>query len=550
LILTRYGSLNFKFFNEYNMITLSIFSRFFSGIHRLSMIKVVVPLILSFHSGCETGIEESPPNIVLIMGDDIGFSDLGCYGGEILTPNLDKLANEGIRFSQFYNMAKCEPTRSVMLTGHYKGDDRSLSVARLLGDANYTTIMCGKEHFQNWVPKSAYAVNNFDHTFTFWKISEFFIPPSGKMANPFILNGRELSVEEVDNEIEPLYKTDVLTDYAIKFLDTAMAKDKPFFLYMPYNNAHYPLQARPEDIVMFKGKYMKGWDAIRNSRYDKMVDLGLMDPKYTLSPPEGNINRFRGHPPGDDEIREKIPLYRPWNSLTEKEKEDLDLEMAVYAAMVHRLDLNVGRIIAYLKSKGIYENTLIMYLSDNGSCPYDSNRDFIHPPGGPDSYRTLSAAWANAGNTPFRYFKQFGHEGGAHTHFIASWPGKIKDKGGITDQPGHVVDIVPTLVDITGTSYPLELNGKASLLPHGKSLLPVFMGLDRPQPDYFISGHTERFRMYREGDWKIVRVNGEEWELYNISDDMSETNNLASTYPEMIKKLVSNYEKRISEYPE
>ena len=550
MILTRYGSLNFKFFNEYNMITLSIFSRFFSGIHRLSMIKVVVPLILSFHSGCETGIEESPPNIVLIMGDDIGFSDLGCYGGEILTPNLDKLANEGIRFSQFYNMAKCEPTRSVMLTGHYKGDDRSLSVARLLGDANYTTIMCGKEHFQNWVPKSAYAVNNFDHTFTFWKISEFFVPPGGKMANPFILNGRELSVEEVDNEIEPLYKTDVLTDYAIKFLDTAMAKDKPFFLYMPYNNAHYPLQARPEDIALFKGKYMKGWDAIRKSRYDKMVDLGLMDPKYTLSPPEGNINRFRGHPPGDDEIREKIPLYRPWNSLTEKEKEDLDLEMAVYAAMVHRLDLNVGRIIAYLKSKGIYENTLIMYLSDNGSCPYDSNRDFIHPPGGPDSYRTLSAAWANAGNTPFRYFKQFGHEGGAHTHFIASWPGKIKDKGGITDQPGHVVDIVPTLVDITGTSYPLELNGKASLLPHGKSLLPVFMGLDRPQPDYFISGHTERFRMYREGDWKIVRVNGEEWELYNISDDMSETNNLASTYPEMIKKLVSNYEKRISEYPE
>jgi arylsulfatase len=532
------------------MITLSIFSSFFPGIHRLPIIIVVFPLILSFHSGCETGIEESPPNIVLIMGDDIGFSDLGCYGGEILTPNLDKLASEGMRFSQFYNMAKCEPTRSVMLTGHYKGDDRSLSVARLLGDANYTTIMCGKEHFQNWVPKSAYAINNFDHTFTFWKISEFFIPPGGKMANPFILNGRELSIEEVDNEIEPLYKTDVLTDYAIKFLDTAMAKDKPFFLYMPYNNAHYPLQARPEDIAMFKGKYMKGWDAIRKSRYDKMVDLGLMDSKYTLSPPEGNINRFRGHPPGDDEIREKIPLYIPWDSLTEKEKEDLDLEMAVYAAMVHRLDLNVGRIVDYLKSKGIYENTLIMYLSDNGSCPYDSNRDFIHPPGGPDSYRTLSAAWANAGNTPFRYFKQFGHEGGAHTHFIASWPGKIKDKGSITDQPGHVVDIVPTLVDIAGTSYPLELNGKASLLPHGKSLLPVFMGLDRPQPDYFISGHTERFRMYREGDWKIVRANGEEWELYDISEDMSETNNLASTYPEMIKDLVSNCEKRMSAFPE
>ncbi len=291
------------------------------------------------------------------MGDDIGFSDLGCYGGEIMTPNLDKLASEGIRFSQFYNMAKCEPTRSVMLTGHYKGDDRSMSVANLLNKANYTTIMCGKEHFQQWVPESAYSVNNFDHTFTFWKISEFFVPPSGKMANPFILNGRELSVEEVENEIEPLYKTDVLTDYALKFLDTAMTKGNPFFLYLPYNNAHYPLQARPEDIARFKGKYMKGWDVIREDRYNKMIKLGILDPKYKMSPPEGNINRFRGHPKGDEEIREKIPLYRPWVTLSDQEKEDLDLEMAVYAAMVHRLDKNVGRIIEYLKAKGIYENT-------------------------------------------------------------------------------------------------------------------------------------------------------------------------------------------------
>ena len=510
---------------------------------------LISSLISGLNLSCKPDHEVTQPNIVLIMGDDIGFSDLGCYGGEIMTPNLDKLASEGIRFSQFYNMAKCEPTRSVMLTGHYNGDDRSMSVANLLNKANYTTIMCGKEHFQEWVPESAYSVNNFDHTFTFWKISEYFVPPGGQMANPFILNGRVLSVDEVENEIEPFYKTDVLTDYAIKFLDTAVSKGNPFFLYLPYNNAHYPLQARREDIAKFKGKYMNGWDVIREDRYNKMIRLGVLDPKYKMSPPEGNINKFRGHPKGDEEIRKKIPMYRPWETLSNKEKEDLDLEMAVYAAMVHRLDINVGRIIEYLKSKGIYENTLIMYLSDNGSCPYDSNRDFTHPPGGAESYRTLSAAWANAGNTPFRYFKQFGHEGGTHTHFIASWPEKIKDKGSITDQPGHVVDIFPTLIEIAGGSYPAEINGRASLPLDGQSLLPVFLGQTRPQPKYFISGFTDKFRMYRAGEWKIVRANDEAWELYNMNEDRTEINNLADKNPEILMELVSGYNKWKSELP-
>ena len=507
---------------------------------RLIIIKL---LIISFYLyGCEPESLPQQPNIVLIMGDDIGFSDLGCYGSEIKTPNLDKLAKEGIRFSQFYNMAKCEPTRSVMLTGHYRGDERSVSIGNLLRQANYTTIMCGKEHFMAWVPESAYAENNFDHTFTFWKISEFFIPPSGKMANPFTLNGRELSLDEVDHEIDPLYKTDVLTDYAIKFLDTALTKKKPFFLYLPYNNAHYPLQARPEDIEKFKGTYLEGWDIIREERYNKMIELGILGQKYALSSPEGNINKFRGHPEGDEEIREKIPLYRPWDTLTDQEQNNLDLEMAVFAAMVHRLDINIGRIVGYLEDNGHRNNTLIMYLSDNGSCPYDSNRDFEHPPGGPDSYRTLCAAWANVGNTPFRYYKQFGHEGGANTHFIASWPDKITNYGAITHQPGHVVDILPTLLEITNSSYPLEVNGKSSLPLNGRSLLPIFIGEERQQPEYFVSGHTERFRMYREGDWKIVRINEEEWELYDMEKDRTEINDLAEENPDILNQLLSNYE--------
>lgn len=512
-----------------------------SVINRAIILILILNLGAIFVPGCNQKKTEPKPNIVLIMGDDIGFSDLGCYGSEISTPNLDRLAKEGLRFSQFYNMAKCEPTRSVMLTGHYKGDERSLSIANLLDKANYTTIMCGKEHFQEWVPRSAYAENNFDHTFIFWKISEFFIPPGGEMANPFRLNNQEIPVNEVDHELEPFYKTDVLTDYAIRFLDSARLKEDPFFLYLPFNSAHYPLQARPEDIALLKGKYRIGWDSIRHMRYRKMIEQGILDPKYPLSPPEGNINQFRGHPPGDEEIRARIPLYRPWNSLTDKEKEDMDLEMAVFAAMVHRLDLNVGRIVDYLERNGIRHNTLIMYLSDNGSCPYDSNRDFKVPPGGPDSYRTLSAAWANAGNTPFRYFKQFGHEGGANTHLIASWPEKIDLQGAITHQPGHVVDIFPTLLDIAGILYPEVVHGISTLPLDGKSLLPVFEGKQRAAPEFFVSGHTERFRMYREGDWKIVRVNDNEWELYNMNVDRTETHDLAAEKPEVIEKLVTNY---------
>jgi arylsulfatase len=511
--------------------------RYFSGIMKIILGIICVPVIIS----CRTGNNINPPNIILILGDDIGFSDLCCYGGEILTPNLDRLASEGIRFTQFYNMAKCEPTRSVMLTGLYQGDHRTIPLGAHMNRTGYTTIMCGKEHFQDWIPDFAYSENHFDYTLVFDIISEFFIPPSGKMAHPFRLNGKEIPVQELEPEIEPFYKTDVLTDYALRFLDTALTKDDPFFLYMPYNSAHYPLQARPGDIRKFKSIYLAGWDTLRQRRYEKMIELGILDEKFVLSPPEGNINKFRGHPPGDEDIRRNIPLYRPWNSLTDEEKENLALEMAVFAAMVHRLDLNIGRIVRYLEEKGIRDNTLVLYLSDNGSCPYDSNRDFDIPPGPAEGYRTLSAAWANLGNSPFRYFKQYGHEGGANTHLIVSWPAGIKNKGSITHQPGHVVDIVPTLLDIINTPYPAKLNGKPTIPLHGKSLLPVFLGEKRDQPSYFVSGFMERFRMFRQGDWKIVKVNNEEWELYNMKEDRTEVKNLADELPDKVEALEKEY---------
>ncbi len=501
-------------------------------------------LLIIFLNSCNQNSVQTDktdkPNIVLIMGDDIGFSDIGCFGSEISTPNLDKLASQGIRFNQFYNMSKCETTRSVMLTGHYTGDHRSIGLGQLLNDAGYYTIHSGKEHFRKWVPESVYARNSFHDSYTFWACNEFFIPPDSTFERPFILQGDTLHARDLYHHGDEFFKTDAFTDFALDKLEQRQNKNAPFFLYLPYGAAHYPLQARAEDIEKFRGKYIIGWDSIRQHRYEKMIELGILDSKYQLSEPSSNINKFRGHPEGDEERRAKIPLYRPWNTLSDREKEELDLEMAVFAAMVHRMDYNIGRVIDYLDQSGQLENTLIMFLSDNGSCPYDSNRDFDYEPGDPAGYRTLSAAWANAGNTPFKFFKQFGHEGGAHTHFIAHWPNQIEG-GKITDQQAHLVDIYPTILDAAGIQYPESLNGQSTLPLHGSSMLPVFKGEQRATPEQIVSGYRERFRMYRKGDWKIVNTNGESWALYNLEEDLTETNNLAASNPEKLEELLESY---------
>lgn len=485
--------------------------------------------------------EIKKPNIILIMGDDIGFSDLGCYGSEIQTPNIDNLAEKGIRFRSFYNGAKCDPTRSSLLTGLYMGNKRALNIAHVLSNAGYTTLFAGKEHFDKWVPDHCYAKNCFDYSFYYNAINEFHIPPDSVFQNPFFLGEKQLDVKDIEVQKHPFFKTDVVTDYALKFLNKTRDDKKPFFLYLPYHVAHYPLQARPEDIQKYKGKYKVGWDIIRQRRFEKMKEIGVAKESWQLSEPTDNINKIRGHPKGDEEIREKIPFYRPWDELNEREKEELDLEMAVFAAMIDRMDQNIGRLVHWLKDEGEYKNTIIMYLSDNGSCPYDSNRDFEVEPGPANSYRTLSAAWANVGNTPFRYFKQFGHEGGCNTHFIVHYPKMIKT-GFLSDQTGHIVDVFPTLIDIANSEYPNELENIKTTPLHGKSLLPIFKGEEREEPDFFISGHTEKFRMYRKGDWKLVKANGEQWELYNLGNDRTEMYNLADSLSSKVSELAREYE--------
>lgn len=476
------------------------------------------------------------PNVILMMGDDIGYSDLGCYGAEIETPNLDRLANKGVRFTQMYNMAKCNPTRSSLFTGMYLPRDHAENAQafpQLMRDAGYYTAMSGKEHFDKWVPQRCYADQCFDDRFIYSVINEYFVPPDGEFENPFFLNGKQVEPKDMLVEEEPFYKTDVVTNYALQFLDNVNQNDQPFYLYLPYHPAHYPLQAREEDIAKYRGKYKRGWDVIRQERFERQKDLGVIPADCKLSPPEDNINKYRGPFRGD------IYHYRSWDSLSEKEQDELDLEMAVFAAMVDRMDQNIGRVIQKVEEMGELDNTLIMYLSDNGSCPYDSNRDFSVPPGGADSYRTLCAAWANVGDTPFRFYKQYGHEGGAHTHFIAHMPNRIEP--GLCHAPASVVDVFPTLMDLCGAEYPSTLEGNPTPALDGQSLVPLFEGRERPEPEIIVSGFSDRFRMVRVGDYKIVKVNDGDWELYNLSDDPTELNNLAETMPGKLHEIEQQY---------
>lgn len=483
---------------------------------------------------------KSQPNVIIILGDDAGYSDIGPFGSEIKTPNLDRLADEGIRFANFYNMSKCEPSRSSLFTGQYEGGRNSVNFASFLKREGYNIYHVGKEHWMKWAPEHVYAKNVFHKSLTFKAMNEFFEPPSKEWSNPFILQGDTVGIDKIYHEKKPFFKTDALTDNALKWMDESVQKDEPFFLFLGFGAPHYPLQAKPEDIAKYRGTYKKGWDVIRRERMERLKKEGLIPEGAELSTPSSNINKFRGHPKGDDEIREKIPLYRPWTELSEEEQDKLDLEMAVFAAMTDCMDQNIGRVLDYLDDKGIAENTIVIYFSDNGSCPYDSNRDFEYPPGVAEGFRTLGAGWANAGNTPFKYFKQYGHEGGAHTHLILRWPEKVK-AGQTTHQTGHVVDIAPTLMEATKTKFPKKLEFIDCQPFQGNSLMPILMGGERPEPEFYISGWTDKFRMFRQHDWKIVKVNNEEWELYNLKEDPTEMQNLAAQMPDKLQDLVDTY---------
>ena len=375
---------------------------------------------LSMCFGQDSAVEVPAPNIILIMVDDMGYSDIGCYGGEVETPNIDGLAQNGLRFTQFYNTAKCHTTRAELLTGNYAYHigDRDMKYGATLGEVlktvGYRTLIAGKWH-QETLPTK----RGFDRYFGLADGCCNFFNPGTKAREGEGAPGRKTknrlrrwAIEDrvimgYTNPDPSFYTTDAFTDYAIDRLEEYKDEVKPFLLYLPYTAPHYPLHAWPEDIAKYRGKFKVGWDVIRKQRFERMKEIGIIGPNHQLTD----------------------RASKAWDDLTEQQQDREDLKMAVYCAMIDRVDQNLGRLFDKVKELGDWENTLIMFLSDNGACPEQPNTTPGIPPGGVESYRTVSVGWANASNTPYRKFKSTDYEGGTRTPFIVHWPRLIKGKG-------------------------------------------------------------------------------------------------------------------------
>jgi arylsulfatase A-like enzyme len=473
--------------------------------------------------------DRTRPNFILIMVDDMGYSDIGCFGGEVKTPNLDQLAKNGLRFTQFYNTAKCHTTRAELLTGNYAysiGDnnmEHGATFGEVLRPIGYRTLIAGK-----WHQKPLPTTRGFDRYYGLADgCSNFFNPglkarpgegPPGRKGKTRV---RRWAIEDkvimgYTSPDKKFYHTDAFTTYAIDRLDEYKKEDKPFVLYLPYTAPHYPLHAWPEDIAKYRGKYKIGWDEIRKQRFKRMNEMGIIGPNHKLTP----------------------RVSKAWDDLSEEQQDAEDLKMAVYAAMIDRVDQNLGRLFAKVKELGVWDNTLIMFLTDNGACPEQPNTTPNIPPGPVESYRTVSVGWANASNTPYRKFKSTDYEGGIRTPFIAHWPGVIKP--GMTNQVGHIIDVSATFREVTGAKYPKEILGNKTKPPLGKSLLPIFKGKER-EPHKEIYWHFSRANAVRQGDLKVVRA-GKAWELYDLKADPTETNNLAKERPKKTAELSKMWE--------
>jgi arylsulfatase len=452
---------------------------------------------------------QEKPNILLILADDLGFSDVGCYGGEIETPHIDRLAAGGIRFTQFFNSGKCEPTRASLMSGQYWQDcglgiKRGITIGQAMRDAGYATFALGKWHLDgNPVDRG------FDHYFGHLSgASDYFRGNATHRldAEPF-----------KPKDDSSFYTTDANADYAIRFLDESHREnpDKPFFMYLAFNAPHSPLQAWPEDIEKYRGKYRAGWDALREQRYRRQIELGILKPEWKLSPRP-----------------ETIPA---WDSLTSDEQDFEDARMAVFAAMVDRMDQAIGRVLAKVEAMGEAKNTVVLFLSDNGASPYDhgANRTAEMALEGKNNLN-YGLGWANLGVTPFRHYKRNTYNGGSCTPLIVNWPEGIRQAGGLTDQPGHIIDLMATFVDLAG--------GKPDPALPGKSLAPVFAGKQRTPHDalYF---HLFNHRAIIAGDYKLASDWDRPWELFNLAADRSELNDLSAVQPERAAELAGMWER-------
>jgi arylsulfatase len=488
------------------------------------------------------------PNIVLIFADDMGFSDLGCYGGEIQTPNIDRLAAGGLRFSQFYNCALCGPSRAALMTGlhpHQVGisgwtgllNNRCVTAFELLKRAGYTTGAVGRLDMttaEDWHDPA-----NIAH-----HVDRFFGSTGHKGPGNYFKDVRDaefwLDGKPYSLPVEGAYKTDLITDYAVKFIAEAAAKDRPFFLYVAHYAPHWPLHAKPEDMAKYRALYRKlGWDEARAGRYQRLVEKGLIDPKSCLSPRDA-----------------RVPAW------VEAKDKDWEAErMAAYAAQVDSLDQSVGRVLEALRRAGADKNTLVLFLSDNGASdqapagPLDKpgrtwrtdgtptkmgNKPDIQP-GIADSFVTGGPPWSNVSNTPFRQHKSTNHEGGIASPLIAWWPGVIHQAGAISPAVSHLVDLMATCLDVARVGYPAEFDGRKVQPLAGKSLLPVLKGAQRVGHES-LCWATTGCRAVRMGQWKLVAAKDGPWELYDMETDRTELTNLAKEQPERVQAMAGVFE--------
>ncbi len=486
--------------------------------------------------------EEAPdsrPNVLVILADDMGFSDVGCYGSTIETPNIDGLAEEGMRFSQMYNAARCTPTRASLLTGlypqqagmgHMRADlgipayqghlnDRCVTIAEVLGDAGYNTLMSGKWHLGN-----AHAhwpnARGFDlYSGLLDGASDYFNPPPNRTIvrknKPFAPKSVAY-FESEDNLMSDFYMTDFITDEAVDQLKQHGGGEQPFFQYLAYTAPHWPLQAREDDIERYRGQFMDGWDRLRRQRYERLVADGLINERWPL-------------PARDD----RVP---PWGEIDNKNR--WDLKMAAYAAQVDRMDRGIGRVLDTLEAMGERENTLVFFLADNGAASIGLGKGSDARPGSPDSYMSYHRPWAHLSDTPFRRYKIWTHEGGIATPFIANWPGVI-EPGGRSREVGHVMDVMPTVLDAARVEYPKTYRGRSITPMEGRSLLPTFRGSNRPDHDTLHWLHTNNHAV-RQGRWKLVSPDGREtWQLYDMAEDRTETTDHADDRPDKVDTLAA-----------
>ncbi len=509
---------------------------------------VLAVMFLSACSGRKADTtQDDRPNILLIMADDMGFSDIGSYGGEVNTPALDRLADTGIRFTQFYNTARCSPTRASLMTGLYphqaglghmpdsyakriraRADSRAYqdhlayetpTIAEMLLGAGYTTYMTGKWHL-GYVRPQWPVDRGFQHSFTT-------IEGAFNYYGYGVQMGKEIRdpIMALDDQVytpprEGFFTTDAFTDYAVRTL-REYDETAPFFMYVAYNAPHWPLQAPREDIEKYRGTYRKGWDRIREQRFERLKELGLIDPEWELAPRPDQISA--------------------WEDLSGEEQDQWDLEMAIYAAQIERMDAGIARILAVLDERGFTDNTLIVFLSDNGGAAEDPNGSLEGAVlGERDSFEGYGLRGAHVSSAPFRRTKKFIHEGGISTPFIARWPRGFEGGGDIRPDVAHVIDLVPTFLDIADVDPAVYTRDSMSTALEGTSLMPVFQ--DEALAERTIFWEHEGNRGVRNGKWKLVSVYPEDWELYDMETDRTELNDLSATHADVRTEMIALYE--------